>query len=236
MSVNGLGVTAIIPARRGSKGLPNKCVYPLNGVPLIEYTIRAALTSDVIDDVVVTTDSAEAKAIACSYGLSVIDRPAHLATDEVGTQEVLEHAISHLDLKVDSLLVLLQPTSPLRAGVHVDAALSRLCNDNVRGVYSVSERTEKPLKAFIENDDGFLVGLAGPGCPFMRRQDLPKAYFSNGAIYIFYVGDFLKAKYGFDIANILPYVMGVHESIDIDDIEDLQKAEKILQERGIAYV
>lgn len=221
----------LIPARKGSQGLKNKCVYPVLARPLVEYTIQAAKNSAFLDEVYVTTDCTIIKKIALEHNVSIIDRPANLADNNATSQDLVAHAIEEIGLGENDIAVLLQPTSPLRNTGHIDSALKMFDqHPEIEAVYSVISASEKPFKAFVKNKEGYLTGLIEKEYPFLRRQDLPEAFYSNGAIYAFNVGSFLKAKHGFDIFKAMPYIMACKDSIDVDSIEDIRQIESILKE------
>src|SRR5690554_5331835 len=173
----------VIRARGGSKGIPRKNIKPLNGKPLIYYTIDVArqLTTD--ENICVTTDDDEIIDVVESYGLKVpFKRPDYLATDTATTNDVLLHAVNFYESKnvVYDLVVLLQPTSPLRKTSQVIEALD-LYENNLDMVVSVKESHTSSVIC-VENDKGYLE-LCFNGAS-LRRQDLIKYYEYNGAIYI----------------------------------------------------
>lgn len=229
-------VISIIPARKGSKGIPGKCLYRLSGKELVLYTIEASMASTFIDESVVTTDCEQVKKIARSHNLKVIDRPGYLAADDVRSDLVVKHVIDMLSLDDLDVIVFLQPTSPLRNSGDINACVEKMRkNESCVGVYSVSEPTTLPLKAFKRDERGYLKGLYGSEFPFMRRQDLPECFFSNGAIYSFYVGAFRKAGYSFNIDKVLSYCMPDDRSVDIDSVEDIKYAErKIMEKKNVS--
>ncbi|EKO3593981.1 acylneuraminate cytidylyltransferase family protein [Vibrio metschnikovii] len=223
---------ALITARGGSKGLPRKNILPLHGIPLIAWTIRAAINTISIDRVIVSTDDEEIATISKSFGAEVIDRPSELATDTASSMDVIAHAIFVLDVdgRKPKDIVLLQPTSPLRTSEHIENAVSIFYEKNADGVISVFEPSYTPIKSYIENTDGSIEGLYSREAPYLRRQDLPRAFQPNGAIYIFSVNEFIKNN-TFPKKNVFPYIMSIADSIDIDTFEDLRTVEKILKER-----
>ena len=175
----------VIPARGGSKGLPGKNSKPLNGKPLILYTVEAA--REVLPDEVicVSTDSEEIKTVVEQSGLKVpFLRPAELAQDQSGSHEVLLHAMGFYEdkgLDFDTV-VLLQPTSPLRTALHIVEAINEY-NPKLDMLVSVSETDANPYYVLKEEDEeGYLVPSKKGG--FIRRQDCPKVYQLNGAIYV----------------------------------------------------
>lgn len=219
-------IVAIIPARGGSKGLKKKNIHLLANKPLIEYSIEAAIKSKYIDEVVVTSDDDTIIAIAQKHAISIIKRPSFLAQDNTNTASVVSHVLDNLSQGYD-ILILLQPTSPLRDEKDIDSAIENFMSKDADALISVREPKHSPFKAFTCNTDGFLEGIVNNKYPFMPRQELPVAYYPNGAIYIIKVQEFIKNK-TFFCQKTIPFYMNEIKSIDIDTYEDLIKIEKIL--------
>lgn len=222
---------ALITARGGSKGLPRKNVLPLNGKPLIGWTIEAAFDCVHIDDVFVTTDDEEIAIISAKFGAKIIRRPLELASDTASSIDVISHAIAWLGKRgiPSENIVLLQPTSPLRTSVHLEEALTLYRIKNADFVISVFEPRYTPIKSYIEREDGSIMGLYSSEAPYMRRQDLPRAYQPNGAIYVFSKIEF-KLNNHFPRKNAYPYIMSEFDSVDIDTLDDLHTVEKRMKE------
>ncbi|BCV28969.1 acylneuraminate cytidylyltransferase family protein [Shewanella algae] len=225
---------ALITARGGSKGLPRKNVLPVNGQPLIWWTIKSALCCGLIERVFVSTDDDEIALKSIDSGAEVIRRPAELASDTASSIDVILHAIDWLEGKriPCDYLVLLQPTSPMRTEVHLDEALALYQVKNADLVISVFEPSHTPIKSYIEHDDGTIEGLYSEGAPYMRRQDLPRSYQPNGAIYAFSKEKF-KAEKHFPRRKVFPYVMSESDSIDIDTMSDLMTVEERMKELNL---
>jgi len=219
---NNHSIIAIITARGGSKGLPRKNVLDLNGKPLIAHTIDAALKSQIFSKVIVTTDDSEIKDVSLSYGAEVIDRPQELATDTASSLDVIEHTLYELKNNGNNFshFMLLQPTSPLRTEVHIQDAWEKYINDKAASLISVCEVEHSPFKMLIETDNGEIAPLTKWEHLTMPRQQLPKTYLPNGAIYINEVTLFQKNKNLFE-PMLSIYVMTKNDSIDIDINEDL---------------
>ncbi len=218
----------IIPARGGSKGVPGKNIKPLNGKPLIHYTIEAAREVFADEHICVSTDSEEIKATAEATGLAVpFIRPPELATDTAGSYGALLHAIKFYEQQGyhPDVIILLQPTSPFRSGRHIKEAMA--CFDEVcEMVVSVRETNANPYYVLKEeNQEGWLE-KSKPG-NFTRRQDCPKVYEVNGAIYIMHA-DVLKEKPLGKFQKVRKYLMNEHSSMDIDTKLDWQLAEFVL--------
>lgn len=208
----------VIPARGGSKGIPQKNIKPLNGKPLIYYSIDVArqLTTD--DHICVSTDDDGIIDIVEGYGLKVpFKRPAHLATDTATTNDVLLHAVSFYENKGSyyDIIILLQPTSPLRKAYQVKEALS-LYNDKLDMVVSVKESHSASVIC-SENERGFLEFCFNKSGA--RRQEIQKYYEYNGSIYIINI-DSLKeiGLSGFTYKK--KYIMDEISSVDIDTPKD----------------
>ncbi|WP_313956428.1 acylneuraminate cytidylyltransferase family protein [Aliarcobacter cryaerophilus] len=217
-------IISIIPARGGSKGLPKKNILELAGKPLIAWTIESSLKSKYISKTIVSSDCDEILNISSKYGSEILKRPDELARDTTPTEPVVEHILQNIkDLGNYSYLVLLQPTSPLRDEKDIDEAISKLIQEkDATALISVKEIDNKILKAFKINNNGYLEGISNNKYPFMRRQDLPKVFMPNGAIYIISINEFLKTKRLFS-DNAISYLMNEEKSLDIDTIDDFEK-------------
>ena len=224
-------ILIIIPARGGSKGIPRKNIKPLNGKPLIYYAIdeARAITSD--DNICVSTDDIEIKSVVENYGLKVpFLRPAELSTDTAGTYEVLLHALDYYEKqgKHYDIVLLLQTTSPFRTAEQVKEALALYDRAQADMVVSVKECPANPYyNVFEENSDGFLHVCKGNGNIF-RRQDAPKVYEYNGAIYIM-DAEKLKNTHMHRIQKRVKYIMDTQSSFDLDTMQDWEMAEIILK-------
>lgn len=222
-------ILVIIPARGGSKGIPHKNIKPLNGKPLIHYTIDEA--REIVDDVDICVSTDDPKIIKCveDYGLKVpFVRPEELATDTAGTYEVLLHALNFYekqDRHYDAVL-LLQNTSPFRKPEQIKEAL-KLYTPTVDMVVSVKECAANPYySVFEENEEGYLHVCKGDG-NILRRQDAPKVYEYNGAIYIMNA-ETLKTTHMHKMQKRVKYVMDDLSSFDLDTMWDWQMAESII--------
>ncbi|NUW26223.1 acylneuraminate cytidylyltransferase family protein [Arcobacter butzleri] len=221
-------IVSIIPARGGSKGLPGKNIIDLAGKPLIAWTIEASLKSKYITKTIVSSDNNNILEISKKFGVETIKRPDELALDTTPTEPVIEHVLKSLEnIEQYDYLILLQPTSPLRDEKDIDSAIKLLIQKKVSALISTKEIDNKILKAFKNNENGYLEGIANNKYPFMRRQDLPKTFMPNGAIYIVSVKDFLKTKRLFTDKTI-SFEMSEEKSFDIDTKEDLNKCNDIL--------
>jgi CMP-N,N'-diacetyllegionaminic acid synthase len=227
-----LKVLAIIPARVGSKGFPGKNIYSINGKPLIGYTIEAALKSKLITKTIVSSDDGKILEISEGFGAQILKRPAEFAQDTSSSEDVISHVLESLINEGENfdILVLLQPTSPLRDAEDIDNAIRLMIYKKASGVISVTNIGVKPFKSYYLNETGFLNGVHNDKSPNMRRQDLPDAFLANGAIYAVYVDSFLEKK-SLIPKNTIPYVMSKSKSIDIDTLEDVRIIEEYITSR-----
>lgn len=226
-------VLYLITARGGSKGIPGKNIKLLKGKPLIQYSVdlAKALAKDI--DICVSTDSIEIKEVVENLGLEVpFLRPDELAQDTSGSLEVILHALNHYAEKGVEYdwVVLLQPTSPFRTAEQVKKSLE-LKNDKVEMIVSVKESEANPYYNLFEEDDlGFLT-QSKPG-NFLRRQDCPKVYEQNGAIYVINIESLLKQR-TMNFKKIIKFVMDKYSSLDIDTPSDWEYCEYLLKENKI---
>ena len=210
-------MVAVIPARRGSKGLPLKNLRLLHGVPLIVHSIRAALAARRVHAVVVSTEDDEIAAVAAQHGADVVRRPAALATDTAQNNGVVRHVLEARGLS-DRIVVLLQPTSPLRGHADIDGCIElAIASDGP--VVSVCECAKHP--AWMFTLDGVTMKPTLPELArTTRRQDLPTAYALNGAVYVMSTAD-LRAGRPLVTPDTSAYIMPPERSIDIDTEIDL---------------
>jgi CMP-N,N'-diacetyllegionaminic acid synthase len=222
-------ILGIIPARGHSNGLPAKHLRLLCGRPLLAHTIRAALEARGIDLIAMSTDDPAIATLARAYPVEVIDRPAELATDTSPTADAVLHALSVLEDMHGTFahLVLLQPTSPLRNAMHIDAALKLYFQCGTSPLISVTCNGSPPQKDFLLSEDMRLVPLFSPAHLFAPRQSLPPTYRQNGAIYISSRRDFLRQR-SFYGERAIPYVMDAMSSVDVDNQLDFDIAEMIM--------
>lgn len=222
----------IIPARGGSKGIPHKNIKPLAGKPLIYYTIDVARQIVADEDICVSTDDEEIIRCVEDYGLKVpFIRPAELATDTAGTYEVLLHALHFYERqgKAYDNIILLQNTSPFRQANHVKEAL-KLYTPDIDMVVSVKETESNPYyNCFEEDETGFLHISKGDGL-YTRRQDVPKAYEYNGAIYLINPKSLKQMPLG-KFTKRVKYVMDDMHSVDLDNMIDWKFSELIINEK-----
>ena len=220
---------AIIPARGGSKGLPGKNVKLLNGKPLIAYTIEAALKSEKINRVIVSTDDEEIARISIQYGAEVpFLRPDFLATDTAMAVDNYIYTIERLSAESGEVIdefVVLQPTSPLRIVEDIDNAIEIFHSKDADSVISTQEQHPVSWHKYI-NEDGTFEDILSPN--INNRQALRISYYPNGAIYVFRFKIIKERKYYTD--RSYAYVMPRERSVDIDYLMDFKYAEFLLSQ------
>lgn len=227
------GALGIVPARGGSKGVPGKNVRSLNGRPLLDYTAAAARESGVLDRVVLSTDSPEIADIGRTCGLEVpFLRPADLARDDTPMLPVLQHTVQTLAAEgwVAEVIVLLQPTSPLRRPSHIRDALARLRSSNADSVVTVVEVPRHLSPDYVMRiEDGVLRPFLPEGARITRRQDARPAYSRDGTVYACWRATIERFGniYG---ERCEPLVIDATESLSIDSAGDWAEAERRLHE------
>lgn len=221
----------IIPARGGSKGIPRKNIKPLCGRPLIAYSIDAALEAGASPrSIILSTDDAEIAETGRRLGLDVdYMRPAELATDTAGSREVILDAMDWADRRgiAYDCVVLLQPTSPMRTGADIKAALE-LYTPDTDMVVSVKEASANPYYNCFETDpeSGYLHISKGDGL-LTRRQDAPPAWEYNGAVYVINPQSIRDMPLG-AFKKRVPSVMPAERSVDLDTPTDWLVAEAMM--------
>jgi len=222
-----LRVLAIIPARGGSVRLPRKNVMDFMGKPLIHWTVKAALDSGVCDRVTVNTDDPEIAAAGRDAGADVpFLRPAHLATSEATTFDVVQHAIETLN-DTPEYVVLLQPTSPLRNGGDIAAAFALIERTCAPAVVSVS-RFDKPWPVLRRVDDANVI------CELPEPADGRPTHQLNGAVYIERLQPFLETR-SFTPPGTLAYEMPSDRSVDVDTALDFKIALTVAMQNKSAF-
>lgn len=225
--INGKRVLAIIPARAGSKRLINKNILPLHGQPVIAWSIMAAKQSQYIDDVLVSTDCEQIASISRDYGAWLpFMRSAALATDTATSADVILSTLAQLQsLAYDyEIVLILQPTSPLRQAWHIDQALALMQTKEALGVVSVTQCEHSPLWSNTLAEDGNMAGFINQQAN-QRSQDLSPYYRLNGAIYAYDVDAYITNGNGFYTEQVQAYKMDNIYSVDIDTQLDFAIAE-----------
>lgn len=219
-------VLAIIPARGGSKGIPKKNLVDLCGKPLVQWTIDAAKEAKSIRDIVLTSDSREILDTGCNQGVRLLLREPELAQDDTPTEAVIKDVLDRHVTDFDPhILLLLQPTSPIREPKHIDEAVAMLVRENLDSVVSVVES-----HSMLWRMSGY---KAQPRAMYdvanrQRRQDMGDQYEENGSIYVFTIdhwgsmGNRAGGKVGL-------YVMPGQTRIQIDSLSDLDLVRHMMQ-------
>jgi CMP-N,N'-diacetyllegionaminic acid synthase len=232
-------ILAIIPARKGSKRIPRKNLIELSGEPLISYTINAAIESNVFDRIVVSTDSLEIADMAIELGVEVpILRPDVLSKDKSSSYDVVKHMVLFLcneECFSPDVVVLLQPTSPLRKFHHIrESVLSYLKDFNqIDSMVSMTKVTQHPEWMYAVNSgSNQLLKVFESSNNNLRTQELNERFYINGAIYITKLKTLLSTNslFGGRMSN---YLMDEASSIDIDTKSDLIIAECLLSKNNL---
>jgi CMP-N-acetylneuraminic acid synthetase len=225
-------ILAIIPARGGSKGLPKKNIKKFAGSPLISWTIKAAQKSKYLDRIIVSTEDSVISKISRTHGSEIIERPRELANDTSSTYDVIAHVISCLresEKYKPDIIILLQPTSPLRTTEDIDKALDLFIDNPCESVISVYDSGHSVYWSF-QIEKKYLKPVFEGKYFKQRRQDLPEAYIPNGAICITTTANLEKYK-SFYSRKILPYIMSAEMSVDIDNDTNFKLAELLIKKR-----
>jgi CMP-N,N'-diacetyllegionaminic acid synthase len=229
------GVLALVPARGGSKGVPGKNVRTLAGRTLLDRVAEASAQSGVVDRAVLSTDSEEIAAAGRRAGLDVpFLRPSHLAQDDTPMLPVIQHALEQLGAGgwVADIVVLLQPTSPLRRPDHIATAVDQLRSSGADSVVSVVALPRHLSPDYVMRlDEGRLVPFLAEAATVTRRQDARAAYAREGTVYAFRASALERygSLYG---ADCRPLLIDAADSLSIDSPEDWATAERILTARG----
>ena len=224
--IDGKKIIAIVPARQGSKGLAKKNIINFIGKPLLAWSIEAALQSNYVDRIIVSTDSTEIAGVGEKFGADIpFIRPSYLSEDSSTSVEVICHAIEFMSEKLGEnfdFVILLEPTSPLRTSEDVDLALEKLIGSpDARSLVSVgeSESQHNKLQFNITESEFISVEPSSKKFVHMRRQDLARSYFLDGSIYLSYIHtlfEFASFVHGKTLTLSLPK----WKNIEIDDEYD----------------
>jgi CMP-N,N'-diacetyllegionaminic acid synthase len=230
-------IVGIIPARGGSKGIPRKNIRKLAGKQLLTYTAEAAFGSKLLNRIILSTEDEEIKQLGLQLGLDVpFVRPANLAEDNTPGLSVIQHAVRTLEIEENyhsDVIVVLQPTSPLRTSQHIDEALKKFLRDNADSLVSVTEIAHNlnPYSVMRLKANGTLE-------PFLKydekkniRQLKPVFYARNGAAIYICTYDCLMKKNSLFGDKLLPFFMKKEESFDLDDQIDWEIVESLLNNK-----
>jgi CMP-N-acetylneuraminic acid synthetase len=227
---------AIIPARAGSKGLPGKNTKPFLGKPLLAWSIEAAQKSGTIDHIVVSTDGDEALEIAGKYGAEGMRRPAELASDTALPKDAVLHVLDTLEARGDApfdVLVLLQPTSPLRQPEDILHCVRKLTDDGVDSSATFKASGAHPSRVW-SIDSGLAAPFLNDGLTWAPRQAVAPVYALNGAVYAVDVAGFrAEPSSAFLFGKTAGVIMEPERSIDIDTLHDFRMAEAAARILGL---
>lgn len=228
----GYSLIAIIPARCGSKGLPNKNIKNLNGKPLMSWSIETALKCNYIDEVMVSTDSEEYAKIARRFGANVpFIRPDKYASDTASRKDLIQHTIDFYKKKGRQFdyIVFLEPTSPLRVLDDLNKSIEKLLNDKngAESIVGICKLENTHPEFLVELDNGFLDPYSKQPSKILRRQDINTLYFYEGSLYISETNAYLEKE--FYHSKTLGYIVPRWKSLEIDEIEDFVMIESIMK-------
>jgi len=232
-----MDILGIIPARGGSKGIPGKNVKQLGRKPLIQYTIEAALDSEYITDLVVSTEDEEIAEISRGLNANVPSlRPLELATDESPTIDTVIYTLKLMMQKGKSydLICLLQPTTPFRKKGFIDAAIKKYIMADANSLISVLPVPHQynPHWVFEPNEEDFLSLSTGDSDIIPRRQELPRTFIRDGSIYLTSSKVLLEEKSLF--GNCLTFIEADEKiHVNLDTMEDWGRAERIIKTNGV---
>ncbi len=232
-----MNILGLIPARGGSKAIPRKNIIYLAGKPVLAYTCQAALGSKELTRVLINTNDQEIADVGHQFGVDTpFLRPDYLAEDETLILPVINHTLEWLENDegyITDMVVLLQPTSPLRTSAHIDSALRTILDSEADTLVSVQELPHhfNPVSLMKLDKQGYLRPYQDEEM-ILRRQDKPQFYVRNGPAILIVHRHVLDSGrlYG---DKVIPFLMGRLESIDIDDISDLTLVEALLYYRQL---
>jgi len=229
--LNGTRVIAVIPARGGSKSVPGKNIRPLAGKPLLAWSIEVAQRVSEIDRVIVSTDDAEIASVGRAHNAEVYVRPSHLATDEALVIDALKDLLRTLQSEGEKpeWVILLEPTCPLRTADDVRNCLDLVAKGGYDSVATFKDAELNPHRAWRLVDGVPEVFIPG-AVPWLPRQQLPKAYQLNGAVYLFRASLLAEEAKSLLVGKLGAVLMPRDRSQDIDDSIDFTIVEALLKE------
>lgn len=232
-------VLGLIPARGGSKGVSRKNIRQLCGKPLLQYTAESALTAHHLSRVILSSDDEEVARVGERCGLQVpFLRPAHLAQDDTPMLPVIQHALNWFESngeRFDAVCVL-QPTNPLRRSEDIDGCIEMLQREDADAIVTILPVPHgyNPHWVYFRHKNGSLQLSTGESEPIPRRQSLPPAYHRDGSVYVTR-SDVITSGKGLYGNRLLGYLLNSDRSVNIDSLEDWQRAETLIaQKRNIA--
>ena len=220
---------AIIPARGGSKGIPQKNLFPFGGKPLICWNIEAALAANTVTQVIVSTDDAEIAEVSRQAGAKVVMRPDAISTDIASSEDALIHTLGQLD-QLPDLTVFLQCTSPLTESEDIDKCIQHLIRTNADSAFTATESHR-----FLWKNTESAVGINHDAATRKRRQDMEKEFAENGAVYVMRTEGFLQARHRFFGKTVISE-MPATRTWEIDSYDDIHVAEALFALRKKTHV
>lgn len=225
-------ILCTINARGGSKGIPGKNIRELCGLPLIAWSIREARCSAYLDRIIVSSDDEGILAVARAHGAETpFVRPAELARDDTPGVDPVLHAVEALRPEAYDYVVLLQPTSPLRSVADIDGCIAACLDQAWPCLISVTEAEKSPYYMFQMDEGGRMSPVIAQERFHTRRQDLPKIYAPNGAVYVARC-DWLAQTRSYLTPATRGYAMPRERSWDVDELLDFEICELILKKTG----
>ena len=229
-----MNILTIIPARIGSKGIPEKNLHKIGDYTLVERALFTAMKTDILDDILVSTDSLRIQKLINQYGeYAPFLRPKELATDTAGSLGVIQHGLKWAEINYNkkyNYIVLLEPPSPFRLPIHIKQAIDIAINKQATSVVSLIEVGDyHPIRMKKMNSDGKLKGVIGNEPDGLRRQDQEPVYIRNCAVYVFSTQTIHdnklwgKSSFGFEMDRNL-------FGINIDEPNDLRFLRVFYQE------
>lgn len=220
-------IIAIVPARGGSKGIRQKNIRMLGGLPLLGWTLRACKLSQKLTRIIVSTEDDYIKQIASQYEVEILKRPQELAEDHVHAIEVILYILDEQKINDDAIISMLLPTSPFRTWEHIDRSIKLLENNphysSVIGLEDIS--TEVRLRYIDENSTLQMVLNREKN---VQRQEAREIYHVNGAIFVSQAGKLREYK-TFHIDGARPFIMDKEASVEIDTYEDYFLAQRLVR-------
>ena len=223
-------IVAIIPARGGSKGLPGKNIKLFLGMPLIAYAIETLKSTNFEIDIIISTDSKEIAKVGLLYGITSIMRPPELATDSSLVIDAIKYTIGSLQKqnKYYDVLLLIEPTNPLRDAEDIHLVLEYLNNNNSADCVATFSKLEHPVTRLWSIKNGKPETLIPGSDPFKRRQDQEYGYYINGLAYAFNISKLEENNYLSLFNGEIGAVITEKKVIDIDDKYDFFMAEQMM--------
>jgi len=222
-----LNVRVLIPARSGSKGVPDKNIRELSGKPLVDHTIFESLKVFPKDHIYLSSDGDEILERGLKYGIQVLKRPKEISQDHSSSNDLISHFLQSHNFLNNQIIIYLQPTSPLRKAIHIRNSFELYKEVEKGTVMSVSESKQTPYKTYKLDPNNHLIPMFDKDIKSNNRQAFPSTYYPNGAIYIFKSNFFLAE--GFMPEPKIPFFMTAQDSIDIDDKLDFHIANFLME-------